>query len=183
VNERVFHGNADRLRSRERVELLDIPEIIRLTLENVSAESLLDVGTGTALFAEAFSKVVPAVAGIDISEPMIEESRRLLPSAEFKIGAADAIPYMESSFDVVFLGHVLHESDDIVKTLIEAHRVARNRVSILEWPFIAEQQGPPLNHRLDPALVVTNALRAGFSNVSVLQMKHMILYRLDKGQP
>jgi hypothetical protein len=41
--------------------------------------------------------------------------------------------------------------------------------------------GPPIGHRLTSKSVTDAALEAGLGKVEVLQMKHMILYRIDSG--
>ena len=180
MNEKVFHGQADRLRDPKRVEMIDLPSVVSSTIEGLTPDSLLDVGTGTALFAEAFEKSIPIIAGIDTSEAMIAEAKRLVPTADFKIGSAENIPYEDSTFDIVFLGHVLHESDDPVQSLTEAHRVARKRVVVLEWPYAEEPMGPPLAHRLSRETVEKIAIDAGLQKMLVIQMKHMVLYRMEK---
>jgi ubiquinone/menaquinone biosynthesis C-methylase UbiE len=180
MNEKVFHGQPDRLRDPKRVEMLDLPSVVSASVEGLVPDSLLDVGTGTGLFAEAFVKSIPTIAGIDISEAMITEAKRLVPTADFKNGSVENIPYNSSSFDIVFLGHVLHESDDPVKALTEAHRVARKRVAVLEWPYAEEPMVPPLAHRLSRETVEKSAIAAGFQKVLVIYMKHMVLYRMEK---
>lgn len=180
MNEKVFHGQPDRLRDPKRVEMLDLPSVVSSTVEGLMPDSLLDVGTGTALFAEFFAKSLPTIAGIDTSEAMIAEARRLLPSADFKIGSAENIPYDSNSFDIVFLGHVLHESDDTVKALTEAKRVARKRIVVLEWPYTEEPMGPPLAHRLSWEMIEKSAAEAGLQRIYFLQMKHMVLCRMEK---
>jgi ubiquinone/menaquinone biosynthesis C-methylase UbiE len=140
---------------------------------------MLDVGTGTAIFAEAFARKGLRVAGIDINGAMIAEAKRLLPEGEFKVGSMEKIPYDNASFDIVFLGHVLHETDDTAKALSEARRTARMRVVVLEWPYIEEQAGPPLGHRLKPEEIMTSAKRAGFEIIESMRLKHMVLYRME----
>jgi ribosomal protein L11 methylase PrmA len=56
MHEKRFEGDIDRLRTPERVERLDVERVVDLCLEKVKVHSVLDVGTGSALFAESFSK-------------------------------------------------------------------------------------------------------------------------------
>jgi hypothetical protein len=65
-----------------------------------------------------------------------------------------------------------------LQALREAHRVARQRVVILEWPYQEEEFGPPLAHRLKPEEVAALAYRAGFEKVETLYLDRMVLYRL-----
>ena len=159
--------------------MLEIDRVVSLSVEHLKVSSVLDVGTGTALFAEAFAKKGATVAGIDIKDDMVNEAKRLLPEGDFRVGSAEKIPYNDGSFDLVFLGHVLHETDDTTKALSEARRVARKRVVVLEWPYLEEKLGPPLAHRLRPDQVMDSATSAGFKKVEDILMKHMVLYRMD----
>lgn len=180
MNERVFHAHADRLRSPERIAMLDLDTVVQLSTNRLKNASVLDVGTGTALFAEAFFKAGHSVAGIDINESMLDTAAKVLPDGDFKTGAAESIPYPDKSFDIVFFGHVLHETDDIVLALKEAKRVARKRIVILEWPYVEEPMGPPFGHRLSPEKVSSSAVDAGIlEKVEVVKMKHMVMYRID----
>jgi hypothetical protein len=72
----------------------------------------------------------------------------------------------------------LHETDDPIGALSEARRVATVRVVVLEWPYMREEQGPPLEHRLSPEKVVKMARLAGLEQVEVLKLAHMDFYRM-----
>jgi ubiquinone/menaquinone biosynthesis C-methylase UbiE len=181
MNERVFHGGPEALRSQARMELMEVDRVVALSIENLAITSVLDVGTGTAIFAEAFAKNDIKTAGIDINDKMVAEAQRMVPQGEFKIGSAENIPFDNGAFDLIFFGHVLHEADDMVKALSEARRVARKRIVVLEWPYVQEEKGPPLEHRLTPESIKNATFEAGLGKVEVLQMKHMILYRIDSG--
>ena len=179
MHERRFRGEPDRLRSAERVAMLEVERVVALSLEDLVVKSVLDVGTGTGVFAEAFSKLVPDVTGIDTNIDLLAVARSYVPGAQFREAPAEAIPFEDGAFDLAFLGHVLHETDDALKALREARRVARSRVVVLEWPYRKEQQGPPLEHRLRPEAIEDFAGQAGFRKVESLKMNHMALYRLS----
>jgi ubiquinone/menaquinone biosynthesis C-methylase UbiE len=91
----------------------------------------------------------------------------------------EKIPFGDKSFDLVFLGHVLHEADDMTHALTEAFRVAKVRVAVLEWPYVEEALGPPIAHRLRPGDIVAGAEKTGFLNVNNIRLKHMELYVMD----
>ena len=177
-HERRFHGSAERLRSAERIALLEVDRVVSLSIEELATPRILDVGTGTGVFAEAFAARGFAVTGIDTNSDLLQEARRLVPSAEFKRAAAEAIPYGDGTFEVVFLGHVLHETDDPLGALSEARRVATVRVVVMEWPYLQEEQGPPLEHRITQDTIVEMARLAGLEHVEVLKLEHMYLYRM-----
>lgn len=147
MHEKRFNGDADRLRSPDRVKRLEIEQVVDICLSG-GLSSVLDVGTGTGLFAESFSKQGITVAGVDASAEMVEAARKHLPNADLRVATAEKLPFDDNSFDLVFLGLVFHETDDPGKAISEALRIARRRVGILEWPFRAQEMGPPLAHRV-----------------------------------
>jgi ubiquinone/menaquinone biosynthesis C-methylase UbiE len=141
--------------------------------------NVLDVGTGSGIFAEAFSKRGMKVAGIDPNPEMLKAAKEFAPIGIFLNGAIEEIPFKDKSFDLVFLGHILHESDDLIKALSESKRCAKLRVAILEWPYKQEESGPPLEHRLKTEEILTAAKQVGFSQVETIQLQHMMLFRLS----
>jgi len=177
-HERRFQGGAEDLRSPARVALLQVATVVRLSLEGALIRSVLDAGTGTGIFAEAFAGQALRVTGIDSNEELLKVARNAFPGIEFREAVLEKLPFGERSFDLVFLGHVLHETDDPFQALREARRVARERVAILEWPYRREQQGPPLHHRLPPDTIEGLAKEAGYSTMERLELEHMELFRL-----
>ena len=173
THERRFQGNADRLRSPERIERLEVRNVVTMSLQGLAAASVLDVGTGTGLFAEAFAAAGAAVTGIDTNVDLLALARQHVPAGEFREALAEMLPFAAGSFDLVFFGVVLHETDDPLAALMEARRVARQRVAVLEWPYRDEPHGPPLAHRLSPERINDLASRAGFSTVQRLQLTHV----------
>ncbi len=179
MQDKQFNGSAERLRSPERLTLMEIARVVALSLENMPIQNVLDVGTGTAVFAEAFARLGLDVAGVDSNAELLEIARSFLPYADFQMACADELPYEDKKFDLVFLGHVLHETPDPLSVLKDAQRVARLRVAILEWPYSSEDQGPPLAHRLAPATILTLARQADFTAIEHISLSHMDFYRLS----
>jgi ubiquinone/menaquinone biosynthesis C-methylase UbiE len=177
-HERRFHGEADRLRSPERMRLLEVERVVALTTEGLAPSRLVDIGAGTGVFAEAFAERGLAVVGIDVNPDLLRLARELVPGVHFDEAPAEAIPYGDRTFDIAFLGHLLHEADDPVQALKEARRAATLRVVVLEWPYLEEEQGPPLDHRLAPDTVVAMAEQAGLGHVERIRLAHMDLYRM-----
>lgn len=141
--------------------------------------SVLDVGTGSGLFAEQFVEVGMVVTGLDVNPHMIAAARALVPAADFKEATVESIPFADRSFDIVFLGLVLHEADHVEQALSECRRTARRRVCVLEWAYREEDFGPPLEHRLKPEDVLTMAKRTGFHKSDVITLKSLLLYVLE----
>lgn len=177
-----FHGQARDLRAPDRVERLEVGRVAALSLEGLDIASALDVGTGSGIFAEAFAGLGLEVTAVDVDPEMLLVAAEYVPGAEFRKARAEELPFADSSFDLVFLGHVLHETDRPVQALQEARRVARRRVVVLEWPYREGEHGPPLAHRLSRAVVESLAKEAGFAAVESVQLTHMDMYRLG-GRP
>jgi ubiquinone/menaquinone biosynthesis C-methylase UbiE len=177
-HERRFHGSPEMLRSPGRVALMEVERVVALCLEGLDAKSALDVGTGSGVFAEGFAAQGLEVAGIDANPAMIEAARRTVPQGSFELAPAEAIPYGDAAFDLVFLGFVLHEADDPLAALKEARRVARARVAVLEWPYRLEAHVPPLAFRLQTERVVALAGEAGFQKVETMALAHTTFFRL-----
>ncbi|NDJ86942.1 MAG: class I SAM-dependent methyltransferase, partial [Chloroflexi bacterium] len=154
MTERRFAGKIESLHAPERIALLEIERVVDHCLEGITGGSTLDVGTGGGLFAKAFAQRGAQVAGVDISPEMLAAARSFLPEGDFRQAPAEALPFADDSFDLVFMGHVFHEVDDYVKALKEARRVSFNRIAILEWPYREHKHGPPLDHRLQPRQII-----------------------------
>ena len=179
MHEKRFEGDIDRLRAPERMERLEVERVTDLFLESGATGSVLDVGTGTGLFAEAFSRRGLEVTGVDVNPEMLAAARRYVPKGNFREGTAESLPYPEGSFDFVFLGLVLHESDEPLKALKEARRVARQQVGILEWPYQDGAFGPPLAHRLRLDNLANLFQKAGFRKWKITDLSNTIFYRLE----
>ncbi len=179
-HEKRFNDAIERLRSAERTELLEVDRVVDLCLEGITPISVLDVGTGSGVFAEEFARRGAEVTGLDPNPHMLETARGFIPGGTFVEGAAEDIPFPDDSFDLVYLGHVLHETDDTQLALEEARRVTRMRVAVLEWPYREEETGPPLAHRLKEETVIALARQAGFTRVETLQLSHMVLFRFEE---
>ncbi len=72
MNDRVFSGKPDRLRTPERIALLEVDRVVELAVQGLAAEMVLDAGTGGGLFVEAFAKHRLRVAGTDSGGEMVE---------------------------------------------------------------------------------------------------------------
>jgi ubiquinone/menaquinone biosynthesis C-methylase UbiE len=180
VHEKRFEGEIGRLRSAERVARLEVERVVDVCSERGKINRLLDVGTGTGLFAEAFSRRGAEAAGVDVNPNMLVAARGFVPTGDFQEGTAEALPYPAGAFNLVFLGLVLHESDDALKALREALRVTRQRVAILEWPYLEQSFGPPLEHRLNPRELEVLFRDAGAWTWKATDLSNTVLYLLEK---
>jgi ubiquinone/menaquinone biosynthesis C-methylase UbiE len=171
----------ERLRSPERLERLEVNRVADLALEGASYQSVLDIGTGSGIFAEVFAGRGLTVTGIDANPEMLEAARTFLPTGDFRQAAAESLPFPDQSFDLAFMGLVLHETDDLYKALQEAYRVCKTRLAILEWPYAEQDFGPGLEERLRPEYIETLAKQAGFERSEIIPLNSLGLYRFEKG--
>ncbi len=176
MEEHRFHVDPDMLRTPERVAEVRASRIVALCLEGMTAGSVLDVGTGTGLFAELFVDRGLEVAGVDLDAANLDRARVLVPAAHFALAPAEDLPFDDRSFDLVFFGLVLHETGDARRALSEAARVSRTRVAVLEWPYEDTEGGPPLADRLAPDRVRDLATASGLEMAKELQVAGLVLY-------
>ena len=179
MHERRFQAEIERLRAPERLARLEIDRVGHASLEGLNAQSVLDVGTGSGVFAEAFAARGLAVSGVDVNPAMIAAAQGFVPAGQFHEAPAEALPLPDHTVDVVFMGLVFHEVDDAAQALAEARRVGRSRLMILEWPYRAEEVGPPLAHRVPPETILAQAQVAGCQQVETLPLNQLVLYRLS----
>ena len=82
---------------------------------------VLDIGTGTG----AAARLVAArsrqadVIGVDVSQRMVDEARRLTDSTRVRLQAADAeqLPFDAASFDLVTLNNMIPFFDELARVL------------------------------------------------------------------
>lgn len=169
----------ERLRTPERVARLEVARVVDLALDGIAAGNLLDVGIGSALFSEAFARRGLAIAGIDANRSMLRAARGYLPGASLAQAVAEDLPFPDRAFDLVFMGLVLHETDDLLKALQAARRVARQRVAVLEWPYRMADFGPGLEERLSPEMLISLSEQAQLGKITALPLESLVFYRLE----
>jgi SAM-dependent methyltransferase len=86
---------------------------------------LLDVACGSGGFAAFAAGAGLVLTGVDVSGVAIEAARRRLPTGEFVVGDAQALPFEDESFDrVTCLGSLEHFPDP-TRGAAELRRVLR----------------------------------------------------------
>jgi ubiquinone/menaquinone biosynthesis C-methylase UbiE len=86
---------------------------------------VLDLCCGTGLVATAALERGAHVTGVDFAPSMIEIVRRKGLSARFEAGDAEALGYLEASFDRVVCNFGLYHLAEPDRAIAEAHRVLR----------------------------------------------------------
>jgi SAM-dependent methyltransferase len=100
-------------------------------------QRVLDVGCGTGALTSVLADIVGAdqVAGVDPSEPFVEQCRENVPGADIRVGPAEALPFDDAEFDRALSQLVFHFVDDPGGALREMARVTRpgGMVSACVW--------------------------------------------------
>jgi SAM-dependent methyltransferase len=90
-------------------------------------QRVLDVGCGTGALTSVLADIVGAdqVAGVDPSEPFVEQCRENVPGADVRVGPAEALPFDDGEFDGTLSQLVFHFVDDPGVSVREMARVTR----------------------------------------------------------
>jgi ubiquinone/menaquinone biosynthesis C-methylase UbiE len=173
-----FDEKVLKLRCADRIEELEIRRVVDLCLERCPVDRLLDVGTGSGLFAEEFVARDVWTVGIDPDADMIAAARYYVAGADLLVAQAECLPFIENAFDAVFMGMSLHETAEPDKALQEAWRVSQNRVAVLEWPYPEPTEPAPTARRFKPEDLQAMARKVGFRKISFSLLAHKVLYLL-----
>ncbi|UCG06234.1 MAG: class I SAM-dependent methyltransferase, partial [Desulfobacterales bacterium] len=152
-----FEEKIEKLRCPERMAQLEVSRVVDLISEIQHQKRLLDIGTGSALFAEFFFHTGQMVIGIDSDPEMITAAHHYLPQVALLIANAENLPFSTDSFETSFMGMVLHEIQNPVAALAEAKRVTRELLAVLEWPPPIESDPVPHAPRFFPDEVANMA--------------------------
>lgn len=110
-----------------------------LVLKYLKAEDeVLDVGCANGIHMRLLAPRCRRIAGVDISEPMLEVARKRLDedgisNAELYQRSAADLGFSDSSFDLVYAFSILLLVPNVERALAEIHRVLRpNGIAILD---------------------------------------------------
>ncbi|UQA60754.1 class I SAM-dependent methyltransferase [Polyangium aurulentum] len=98
-------------------------------LGDVSGKDVLEFGCGGAQWSVALAKRGARMTGIDLSEEQLRHARGIVASEGVEVtlvhGSAEATPFADASFDIVFCDHGAMTFADPRRTVPEAARVLR----------------------------------------------------------
>lgn len=170
-------GRMLRLNDPERLELLDLPGLIRGS--GVSPGSVIvDVGSGTGLFAGALLDLLPGSSCwcLDIMEEMVEWiAANRIPIYGDRMRAAvcgeSSIPLADSMADLVFMMTLHHELSRPVAMMDECFRILRQggRVIAADWRVGSRPGCPHQDRFLSPSDILKDLEAAGF--VHAIELK------------
>ncbi len=180
MHEKRFNRAIERLRDPDRVKRLEVERVINLALDDGKFNSVLDVGTGSGLFAEGFAAHGLEVYGVDANPEMLPVAAQFVPTGSFKEGIAEALPFEDEAVDLVFMGLVFHEADEPIVAMKEAFRVTRHRLAILEWPYREQDFGPGMDERIPATRMAEYSDQTGFVAKQIFDLKNLVLYIFEK---
>jgi len=99
--------------------------IIQKMIESVPPGRALDAACGTGRYTRYLSELGHTVSAVDLSPEMIERARANAPSAEFKSGSLEALPFPDRTFDLLTCGLALTHLKEIAKAIAEFARVLK----------------------------------------------------------
>ena len=104
-------------------------EIISTHLPDKKNLKILDVGTGAGFFAVLLSRLGHQVTGIDMSEKMLLEAKKLSAdfdcSAEFLKMDAQILNFPDETFDLIISRNLTWTLPDVMEAYREWHRVLK----------------------------------------------------------
>jgi SAM-dependent methyltransferase len=110
-----------------RADILEKELLGKLLRMFPEARSVLEVGCGTGHFTRWMREQGLHAVGLEVSELMLNEARRL-GGAEYLTGDAHSLPFADRSYDLTALIATLEFVADPARALAEAVRVARQGV-------------------------------------------------------
>jgi ubiquinone/menaquinone biosynthesis C-methylase UbiE len=166
--------NIDKLNNPKRLEILDLNMVC--SHFNLQKDmTLVDIGTGTGLFAEAFLKLLPEAKcyALDIMQEVIDwikdnretyKAGRLIPL----LMDESKIPLDGNIADFVFMITLHHELEEPVELMKECRSILKNggRLLIADWTKDAID-GPPKHHRIEPSVAISHLEMAGFKDITM----------------
>lgn len=161
-----------KLEAEDRYERLQ--PVQRLTNAGMkSGQQVLDVGCGTGFYSRSAAEIVGEsghVIGLDILSEMISRAQEFgLPdNVECVKSEESTFPVDDSSMNWVIMTNLYHELEDQQAFVSEIYRVAApgGRVYFLDWKPQNEEDGPPMEHRIDKSVPIDAFHQAGFKIVS-----------------
>ncbi|MEE4195167.1 MAG: class I SAM-dependent methyltransferase [Anaerolineae bacterium] len=176
MSEHRFKGSPESLRSKDRNQLTKVMTVVDQIIATFEPASVCDIGCGAGNFLEEFTRRGLVVSGVDVNPRMVEAVREYAPDTDVHLAPAEKLPFDDRQFDVAFLSFVYHEVDDQMKTLMEARRVAKKGIAILDFPYDRVLMGPPKKIRIRPEKLQEQCAQAGLGQPEIVEYEKSVLY-------
>lgn len=96
---------------------------------NAKGRDVLEIGVSLGADHQRFAEAGARLTGIDLTDRAVEHTQRRLGlfglTSELRVADAEALPFADNSFDVVYSWGVLHHSPNTAQAFKEVHRVLR----------------------------------------------------------
>ena len=122
------HRLDERLRYSEEPSKVHAAELLVpwVTAQLRPGDTLVDIGGGAGTYASQIVRALSVtVAGVDISESMVEQRRADPLLTRNVVGDMEALPFDDEEFDAALFAACLHHVPDPLVALGEARRVLR----------------------------------------------------------
>lgn len=159
----------EKLESADRYEAM-MPEE-RLRKAGIQqGDAVLDIGSGTGFYTRAAARLAGEngqVIGIDILSEMLEKSKELgvEPNMEYRLSEESSFPVEDDSMDWAIMTNLYHELEQPEQFIREIHRVLKKSgsVYVTDWLPKEQEDGPPVEHRIDSSVMIENFRKFGFT--------------------
>ena len=113
-----------------------------------------DVGCGAGMAAASAARRGAKVCGLDAAENLLAIARSRLPSADFRLGDLEELPFPDAEFDLVTGFNSFQYAANPVVALQEARRIAKHngRVVVMTWGDPEGMEAAALVGALKPLL-------------------------------
>ena len=139
------------------------------------AESLLEVGCGTAHFTRWLESMGLKCCGLDLSALMLKEAKALWHNGSLFQGESSYMPFKDKSFDVVAFIACMEYMPNPVKVLREASRVARKGIIV----GLMNKWSLPTIRRIIQVKMNRNPYYRNAKFYSIFNIKRTLKYALD----
>ena len=111
--------------------------------QKIEGKEVLELATGPGLLAKHVAHAAKRMVATDYAEGMIREAKKgpCPPNLTFEIADATALPYPDTSFDVVLISNALHVMPDPEAALREIRRVLRPGGLLIAPNFVNHNEG------------------------------------------
>lgn len=108
-------------------------ELLKYLPQNLSGLKVLDIGCGTGYFSELLSNRGAEVTAADLSKEMLVQAKARCNNnvLEYRQADAEALPFNNHHFDIVFSSLALQWCDDLSIPLRELQRVTKKGGKVL----------------------------------------------------